>query len=81
MNEINKLIWPNDLGIGIMNPDDFQNTAQIALDYKIIKSAASADAYMTDFAEQAVQQLENEGVDVNGADWTAPEVQVTAGGE
>jgi NitT/TauT family transport system substrate-binding protein len=81
MNEINKLIWPNDLGVGIMSPDDFDNTAQIALDYKIIKSAASSDAYITDYAEQAVQQLKNEGVDVNGADWTAPEVKVTEGGE
>ena len=81
MNEINKLIWPNDLGIGIMNPDDFDNTAQIALDYKIIKSAANNDAYITDYAEQAVQALEDEGADVNGADWTAPEVKVTEGGE
>ena len=81
MNEINKLIWPNDLGIGIMNPDDFDNTAQIALDYKIIKSAANSDAYITDYAEQAVQQLQDEGTDVNGADWTAPEVEVTEGGE
>jgi len=81
MNEINKLIWPNDLGIGIMNPDDFQNTAKIALDYKIIKSPAGSEAYMTDFAEQAVQELENEGVDVKGSGWTAPDVKVTAGGE
>src|SRR5215213_5607651 len=53
MNEVNKLIWPNDLGVGIMNPPDFDNTAQIALDYKIIKSEAGDDAYMTEFAEQA----------------------------
>ena len=81
MNEVNKLIWPNDLGVGIMNPPDFDNTAQIALDYKIIKSEAGDDAYMTEFAEQAVQQLKDEGEDVNGSDWTAPEVEVTPGGE
>ncbi|HEV8251510.1 MAG TPA: ABC transporter substrate-binding protein, partial [Gaiellaceae bacterium] len=81
MNEINKLIWPNELGIGIMNPDDFQNTAKIALDYKIIKSPAGNDAYITDYAEQAVQQLKQDGEDVNGSDWTAPEVKVTEGGE
>ena len=81
MNEINKLIWPNDLGIGVMNPDDFQNTGQIALDYKIIKSPATDEAYIADYAEQAVQQLKDEGVDVNGADWTAPTVEVTPGGE
>jgi NitT/TauT family transport system substrate-binding protein len=81
MNEINKLIWPNELGVGVMNPSDFDNTAQIALDYQIISSEAGDDAYMTDFAEQAVQQLEDEGKDVKGSDWTAPEVEVTPGGE
>jgi NitT/TauT family transport system substrate-binding protein len=81
MNEINKLIWPNDLGIGVMDPADFDTTAQIALDYKIIKSEASSEAYMTDFAEQAIQELQNEGEDVNGADWSAPEVEVTPGGD
>jgi NitT/TauT family transport system substrate-binding protein len=81
MNEINKLIWPNELGIGVMNQPDFDNTAQIALDYKIIKSPAGSDAYVSDYAEQAVQALKDEGEDVNGADWTAPEVKVTPGGE
>jgi NitT/TauT family transport system substrate-binding protein len=80
-NEINKLIWPNELGIGIMDPEDFDNTAQIALDYEIIKKAADESAYMTEFAEAAVQELKDEGEDVNGADWEAPEVEVTPGGE
>ncbi|HXG76599.1 MAG TPA: ABC transporter substrate-binding protein [Gaiellaceae bacterium] len=81
MNEINALIWPAPLGIGIMNPDDFANTAQIALDYKIIKSPASEDAYRTDLAEAAVAELEEDGEDVKGEDWEKPEVEVTPGGE
>jgi NitT/TauT family transport system substrate-binding protein len=81
MNEINKLIWPNDLGVGIMNPTDFETTAQIALDYEIIGSAAGSDAYVTTYAEQAVQALQDEGVDVNGSSWIAPDVEVTPGGE
>jgi NitT/TauT family transport system substrate-binding protein len=81
LNEINALIWPNELGIGIMNPDDFKNTAQIALDYKIIKSAAGDDAYITDYAEAAVDALKADGVDVSGADWEKAEVEVTPGGE
>jgi hypothetical protein len=32
---------------------------------------------VTDYAEQAVQALKDEGEDVNGSDWTAPEVEVT----
>jgi NitT/TauT family transport system substrate-binding protein len=81
MNEINKLIWPNDLGVGIMDPDDFANTAKIALDYKIIKTAANDDAYITDYANAAVEALKADGVDVNGASWEAPTVEVTPGGE
>src|SRR2546422_7634076 len=45
MNEINKLIWPNTLGIGIMPAAAFKQTAAIALKYKVIKKAASAKAY------------------------------------
>jgi NitT/TauT family transport system substrate-binding protein len=81
INEINKLIWPNELGIGIMNPDDFANTAKIAIDYKVIKNEASSDAYIDTYAKAAVDALKSEGVDVNGADWQAPTVEVTAGGE
>jgi NitT/TauT family transport system substrate-binding protein len=81
LNEINKLIWPNELGIGVMNPTDFDNTAKIAIDYKVIKNPASHDAYIDTYAKAAVDQLKSDGADVNGADWQAPTVEVTAGGE
>ncbi|MGH9024744.1 MAG: ABC transporter substrate-binding protein, partial [Acidimicrobiia bacterium] len=81
LNEINKLIWPNELGVGVMDPAAFDNTAQIALDYGVISSEATSDAYITDYAEAAVVALEDEGVDVKGADFQAEEVEVTPGGE
>lgn len=81
MNEVNDLIWPAPNGIGIMNADDFANTAQIALDYDIIKTEASDEAYRTDLAEAAVAELEDDGEDVNGEEWEKPEVEVTPGGE
>ena len=81
LNEINKLIWPNDLGIGVMNPDDFDTTAQIAIDYGVIKNEASSDAYIDTYAKAAVEALKADGADVNGASWQAPTVEVTAGGE
>jgi NitT/TauT family transport system substrate-binding protein len=81
MNEINDLIWPNGGGIGVMNSGDFEITAQIAQDYEIIKNPAGEDAYMTEFAQAAVDALEGEGVDVKGADWTKPTVEVTPGGD
>jgi NitT/TauT family transport system substrate-binding protein len=81
LNEINKLIWPNELGIGVMDPAGFDNTAQIALDYGVIANEASTDAYVTDYAEAAVAALEEEGVDVTGDDYEPIEVEVTPGGE
>ena len=37
-----------------MDPAGFDNTAQIALDYGVIKNEASSDTYVTDYAEAAV---------------------------
>jgi NitT/TauT family transport system substrate-binding protein len=81
MNEINALIWPNDLGIGIMDPASFDITNQIATDYEIIKAPATTDAYRTDLAEAATGELEEDGEDIRGEDWEKPEVEVTPGGE
>jgi NitT/TauT family transport system substrate-binding protein len=81
MNEINDLVWPNELGIGVMDPAAFDLTNQIATDYKIIKTPATSDAYRTDLAETAVAELEEDGEDVRGEDWEKPEVEVTPGGE
>jgi NitT/TauT family transport system substrate-binding protein len=80
MNEINKLIWPAPSGIGIMEPESWEITKQIALDGKVISKPASDDAYRTDIAEAAVKELEEDDVDVKGEDWEAEEVEVTEGG-
>ena len=81
VNEINKLIWPNDNGIGIMDEDDYATTAKIAQDYKIVKADPGDGVYTSEYAEAAVAALEDEGVDTKGADYEAPEVEVTEGGE
>jgi NitT/TauT family transport system substrate-binding protein len=79
MNEVNALIWPAPLGIGVMDPASFELTNQIATDYGIIKEPATEDAYRTDLAEAALAELEDE--DTTGEDWEKPEVEVTPGGE
>jgi len=81
LNEINALIWPAPQGVGVMDADLFGVTADIALKYAVIENAATSDAYRTDLAEAAVAQLQNEGVDVNGADYQKLKVEVTPGGE
>ena len=81
LNEVNDLIWPAAQGIGVMKPSDFDLTAKIAQDYEIIKQPATREAYNDEFAKAAVQELEEEGVDVNGTDWQKETVEVTPGGE
>jgi NitT/TauT family transport system substrate-binding protein len=82
-NEINKLIWPNTLGIGVMSPAAFKRTAAIALKYGVIKKAATAAAYDTAPAKAALQDLKNKvkGVDVYGKKYKPATVPVTAGGK
>ena len=60
-----------------MDEAAFQRTADIAKQFAVIKQDASSDAYRTDLAEAAVKELEDEGVDVNGADWEKETVEVT----
>jgi len=82
LNEINKLIWPASLGIGVMEPESWEITKQIATDYGIVKNEVDDEAtYRTDIAEAAMQQLADEGADVNGEGWQAATVEVTPGGE
>jgi NitT/TauT family transport system substrate-binding protein len=80
MNEINALIWPNKLGIGIMDPKAFNRTASIAKQFGVIKNAPSG-AYRTDLAKAAVAQLKSQGVDVFGKRWKKAKIKITAGGK
>lgn len=85
MNEVNKLIWPSDNGIGILDATAFETTAQIALDYGIISEAAEGEGvtYRTDLAQAALDSLMADMSDIDpvGADYEAPVVEVTANGE
>jgi NitT/TauT family transport system substrate-binding protein len=80
LNEINALIWPAPQGIGIMEPESWEITKQIALDGKVIKEPASDESFRTDLAEAAVEELKADDVDVNGESWQKETVEVTEGG-
>jgi NitT/TauT family transport system substrate-binding protein len=80
MNEINKLIWPNAAGIGVMSTSDFNRTASISKEFGVIKKAPSG-AYRTDLAKKAVAALKSRGQDVNGKNWKPAVVHLTAGGK
>ena len=81
MNEINALIWPAPLGIGIMDPAAWQRTVDVVTEFNVVKNQPTDDGYRTDLAEAAVAELEEEGLDVKGEGYTKPEVEVTPGGE
>jgi NitT/TauT family transport system substrate-binding protein len=78
LNEINALIWPNETGIGLMDEAAFQRTADISKQFGVIAKDASSDAYRTDLAQAAYDELEEDG---NGADWQKETVEVTEGGK
>ena len=81
MNEINALIWPASDGIGVMNKKAYDQTAKIARQFGVISKAPSKDAYRTDIAQDAVDEISAEGEDVNGNDYTKPAVKVTPKGQ
>ncbi len=80
MNEVNKLIWPNTSGIGIMSTADFNRTAQISKQFGVIKKAPSG-AYRTDLATKAVAQLKAQGLDPYGKSYKPITVTLHAGGK
>ena len=57
LNEINALIWPNTTGIGLMDEAAFQRTADISKQFGVIAKDASSDAYRTDLAQAAYDEL------------------------
>jgi NitT/TauT family transport system substrate-binding protein len=81
MNEVNALIWPNKLGIGIMDPAAYKQTAKIAYTYKVIKKPASTASYRTDLAKKAVANLKAKGIDVFGKSFKKATVTLKEGGK
>src|SRR5712691_1103978 len=81
MNEINALIWPAKLGIGVMNPTDYARSAQIVKTYGKLKKLPGHEAYRTDLARAADAQLKKQGLDIYGLHWKKAVVHVTAGGK
>ncbi|HEY0416585.1 MAG TPA: ABC transporter substrate-binding protein [Gaiellaceae bacterium] len=80
MNEINKLVWPNKTGIGVMNTADFNRTAKIAQQFGVIKKAPTG-AYRTDLAKLAVAGLKLNHQDVFGKKYKPMTVKLTEGGK
>jgi NitT/TauT family transport system substrate-binding protein len=84
MNEINKLIWPNEYGIGYIDEDAWNRTVEIAqntpnLEGATVLTAPPTDgAYTNDIVEAAYAMLGD--IDLMGADFTPMDVTLNAGG-
>jgi hypothetical protein len=63
-----------------MDKADYKQTAKIAQQFGVLKKAPSADAYRTDLAQNAQDEVSAEGMDVNGNDFKKVTVKVTPKG-
>ncbi|SDZ34075.1 ABC transporter substrate-binding protein [Herbiconiux ginsengi] len=86
-NEVNKLIWPSENGVGMINQDEWDQTVSIAKGTEnetgatIITSDPPETAFSNEYVEKALSELKDEGVDVNGADFKPITVTLKEGGQ
>ena len=85
MNEINKLIWPAENGIGVIDEAAWDRTVEIAqstpnLEGTTVLTAPPTDgAFTNDIVEEAIALL-GDSVDTTGADFEPIEVTLEPGG-
>ncbi|TFD76346.1 ABC transporter substrate-binding protein [Cryobacterium sp. Sr8] len=85
-NEVNKLIWPSTNGIGIIDEGAWQNTVDIAMNTKnetgatIITTDPPKTAWSNTYVQQALDELEKDGVDVKGEGFKPLTVTLKEGG-
>jgi NitT/TauT family transport system substrate-binding protein len=85
-NEVNKLIWPSTNGIGVIDDGAWDQTVEIALNTEnetgatIISEEPPETAYSNEYVEQALDELRDEDVDVDGEDYEPIDVTLNEGG-
>ncbi len=78
MNEVNPLIWPSPLGVGVVDPVQWVQTVRVAKQAGVIKADPSFDAYDPTIAVEALAGMTD--MDAIGADFERGTVEVTPGG-
>ncbi len=78
LNEISGLIWPSPNGVGIMDGAAWEQTEKVLLEAGFIPAAPSAEAYRTDLAEAALEDLAD--LDTTGESFVKADVPIRAGG-
>jgi NitT/TauT family transport system substrate-binding protein len=77
MNEVNALVWPSPVGVGMIDPVFWQQTVKVAKNAGIIKADPSIDAYTSDIVKEALAGITD---DTKGESFTKGTVTVTPGG-
>ncbi|GAA1519314.1 NitT/TauT family transport system substrate-binding protein [Agromyces terreus] len=86
VNETNKLIWPSDNGIGIIDEAAWDKTVAGALaavnesGAHLITEEPPATAWSNEYIQKALDELEGEDLDLTGADWSPNDVTLEEGG-
>jgi NitT/TauT family transport system substrate-binding protein len=86
MNEINKLIWPAEGGVGAIDTAAWDRTAKLSQETKnleggtVLTKAPDAEAFTNDIVTAAHGLLEEMGIDINGSSFTPATVTLTEGG-
>jgi NitT/TauT family transport system substrate-binding protein len=85
-NEVNKLIWPSEQGIGLVDQAAWDQTVNIAQEAKnaegatVLSGAPEGLAFTNEYAEQALADLKEAGEDVTGEGFEPTEVELKEGG-
>jgi NitT/TauT family transport system substrate-binding protein len=77
MNEVNALVWPSPVGVGMIDPVQWGQTVKIATNAGVIKNAPGIDAYSADYVTEALKGITD---DTKGASFQKGTVEVTPGG-
>jgi NitT/TauT family transport system substrate-binding protein len=77
MNEVNGLVWPSPLGVGVLDPVFYGQTVRVSKNAGIIKNDPSPDAYDASIAKEALESITD---DTKGESFQKGTVQVTPGG-
>jgi NitT/TauT family transport system substrate-binding protein len=75
MNEVNPLVWPSPLGLGVMAPDEWQHTVSVLMAAGAIPGQPSEAAYRTDLMETALEGLGSD-LDTKGSAFVKGTVEI-----
>jgi NitT/TauT family transport system substrate-binding protein len=78
MNEVNALVWPSPLGVGVIDPVFWGQTVKVAKNAGVIKNSPGLTSYDTSIVTEALASMPD--LDTTGADFQKGTVTVTPGG-